>query len=995
MPNWIAHPLAERVSGQPSPQPSSGAKHGTLVWCPWEGQWLYMAGDNGGKTGTQNQDGRDVLQPYDGDNNYRNEVWSLNPDTMLWTVRQPYCLGYPSVRPHRPDWCAFVPDTTRQRMHFWPGQSFLTIGSLKPGQTDHYCSLNEFAPWLDRSDYPKPRQPHLTFNPFTDEWEDPQIPLETYVDSGGTTRYITGNLTADGAVYDPVNDEMIRVCFRDGNSGPLVAQHLSMATKTFRYVLIKTPQYPSNITNSSVGRTWYFLDSVTRKIWFVDGAGWEVNPDDRGKHCYLCSYHVDTGVFAREGMIPGVDDLNIWMSTTGISECITFHGDPELRRAWWVINGWDVSLRAYGMLPGETEEEVYQTIGRYDWTDVYKVLELNLDTLVWSDITPTGVTYPSGGPTSPAAYFSDPRRLAITSGAHGRTIGYDPVRKQLLTCAGFASRDMFSLQVGEAAPPPPPEPDPELVRAAKFFQYIKMGADTLELNISLWKPRGVVDPPVAVDCVLGDPVRGLEEPWGPCVDGERARTVHFSRAIVTEAANGGAACGPTQYTEVETEACTPPDTGEMPSVSGTILTPIINMDALNDTREEYITLAWNGAAFDYANKIFYHACPGGHGDWGPNEAFACDVENNISWRIHGKTPDANRIVTPFRPIAEYPAEFPRQPSAISFNGQEATVTLASHGRIANYSYVRLDGTDQDGYYRVTATTSGSYTAEFYTALTSAPAPLLVDGLPVLTERVVRVSAVYPDGKPASRHTYPGEIWLPTQQRVMLITGSTYVPSGSADRYCGWLDPTTGAWEHKATWPYAASGCAAVYDASRDVVFHGAGTHTVYTYNPATDTNVVYPRGNDQWKGQSSTPYTSFQTDGTYLYAIKQGGYDSSLPVGDPNKSNLIRRLINPSISTAFERVYLTGDITGLATKSPGFEYDPDMNALVIWAFEQPYKVSIVHLDNLSVEQRTIPSPPGISHTINGVWGRFRRVSTGLYALRTSPFYPVEFITLSV
>jgi hypothetical protein len=686
--------------------------------------------------------------------------------------------------------------------------------------------------------------------------------------------------------------------------------------------------------------------------------------------------------------------MDAW-TTIGLGVSISFMGDPELRRAWWVINAYDLSLRGYGLLPGEDEADINQNFERYDWTDVYKVIELNLDTLVWTDITPTGVTYPEGGPRDPKTYFNDPRRLAITSGAHGRTVGYDPLNKRLLTCAGFASRDMFSLQVGEAPPPPPPDPDPEMVRAAKFFQYVNVGADMLELNISLWKPRGVVDPPVAVDCVLGDPVRGLEEPWGPCVAGVRSRTVHFTRAIITEPANDGAACGPTQYTEVETEACTPPDTGDMPSVSGTILTPIINMDALNDTREEYITLAWNGAAFDYANKIFYHACPGGHGDWGPNEAFACDIENNISWRIHGMTPEANRIVTPFRPIAEYPAEFPRQPTAISFNGQVAEVTLASHGRIANYSYVRLDGTDQDGYYRVTATTSGTYTAEFYAALTSSPAPLIVGGLPVLTERVVRVSAVYPDGKPASRHTYPGEIWLPTQQRVMLITGSTYVPSGSADRYCGWLDPTTGAWEHKATWPYAASGCSAVYDASRDLVFHGAGTHTVYTYNPATDTNVVYPRANDQWKGQSSTPYTSFQTDGTYLYAIKQGGFDSSLPVGDPNKSNLIRRLINPSISTAFERVYLTGDITGLATKTPGFEYDPDLNALVIWAFEQPDKVSIVHLDNLSVEQRTIPTPPGLTHTINGVWGRFRRVSTGLYVLRTSPFYPVEFITLSV
>jgi hypothetical protein len=423
--NWIAHPLPQTPPGEPLRSPIGGAKHGTLEWCPWRSEFFYVAGDNGGKTGNP-------LQPHDNNNNFRNEVWALTSPTMEWQLRQPYCTGKPGNRPHRPDWAAFVPDESRRLMWFWPGMS-----DAPPGTGGTYCDASEFAPWLPRSDYaprgvPALRQPILAYDPEKNDWIDPHIPLE---------KYVRGSIKSWGAVYDPQKDELVRITWANGNSPPLVAMHLSLKSKTWSYQLIdKANGYPASLAWSSVGSSRYFFDPKSRKVWMIDALGREGDKAERGRKSWLCSYHVDERRFRREAEITQTAGMHEWAAGK-LQISVTLCGDPRLRKGWWVVNAWDQSRVAYGA--GADADH-----SKYDWTDVWKVLEVNLDTLACTDITPKKVSYPSGGPTRPKPYFGDERRLALTSGAHGRTVGYDSDHRQLVVCAGFASLDLFTLKVG-------------------------------------------------------------------------------------------------------------------------------------------------------------------------------------------------------------------------------------------------------------------------------------------------------------------------------------------------------------------------------------------------------------------------------------------------------------------------------------------------------------------------------------------------------------------
>src|SRR5262245_49676386 len=89
-----------------------GAKHGNLEWCPPRRTFLYFGGDAGGVTGGL---------PADGNNNFRNEVWSFDATTGTWGLDLPYCTTSGGARPCRPDWEGIAWDSKRQRFWLWPG----------------------------------------------------------------------------------------------------------------------------------------------------------------------------------------------------------------------------------------------------------------------------------------------------------------------------------------------------------------------------------------------------------------------------------------------------------------------------------------------------------------------------------------------------------------------------------------------------------------------------------------------------------------------------------------------------------------------------------------------------------------------------------------------------------------------------------------------------------------------------------------------------------
>lgn len=489
---WTAHPNPGTSGGAILSPITEGAKHGSLEWCPPKHRLMYFGGDASGKTGNP-------LAPADNNNNYRNEVWSLDVSTKpTWDLEQAYCTGQPGHRPHRPDWCGWPWDSKRKVFWYWPGENL-----PKPGTGGNYCNVNEFEPWLPLDPAWLPvlgthRCPLLTYDPATKLYAATGAPLEKYL--GSSAR-------GWGAIYDEVDDQLVRVHYTNGSAGPLVAQHFNCAMPAgqdpWSYQHLKTPEYPLDMTDANIGRQRVFFDTVTRKLLGIDPTA-----KHDGK-AYLYSYQVGTRKLKRECVIP-VPDMMAASAPFGMDTQITLVGDSILRKAWWVVIANNLAAEAYGKkivggsFDGQWDDRTYNA------RDVLKVMECNLDTYAWTDITPTETVYQAGSPRNPQPYYNDARRLALTGGgAHGITVGYDPDHRLLVVMAGYASKDTYTLQMG-------------------------------------------VGVPVPVDCVLSE-----WSAWSVLNPTTEQRT----RTVVTPPSNGGAPCGPLS----ETRPITPPEEPDMAS----------------------------------------------------------------------------------------------------------------------------------------------------------------------------------------------------------------------------------------------------------------------------------------------------------------------------------------------------------------------------------------------------------------------------------------------
>ena len=350
-----------------------------------------------------------------------------------------------------------------------------------------------------------------------------------------------------------------------------------------------------------------------------------------------------------------------------------------------------------------------------------------------------------------------------------------------------------------------------------------------------------------------------------------------------------------------------------------------------------IVSAWNGAAFDYATSTMHICCAGGHGDSWNNQCYAIQIPDG-SWR---RTADQ----TSWPPDAHIPGGYEPVNRA---NG------LPTAG----------NGYDESGTYPVS--------------------PMINKGI------------VYKDGKPCSRHIYGGSIWLPVQQRVMLMSGSLW-PTGGYDWYCGWFDPSTGTWERKNNVPQGYGGICSAYDSLRNQVLYCInGTQSVYRYDPATDTHTkIGPAGGDPLSGGVGGPYLQVCCDGTcdYLYATVLGGWPQTLPV--PYQNAMVRMPLGKTGLQSWQPVNVYGDTTGMFGKSPGFEYDQDRNAFVFWSVGDPANVSILGLADFHISRVAVNgSVPATADTATGVWGRFRRYGANSYCLLTSANAPVNLIKLA-
>lgn len=178
------------------------------------------------------------------------------------------------------------------------------------------------------------------------------------------------------------------------------------------------------------------------------------------------------------------------------------------------------------------------------------------------------------------------------------------------------------------------------------------------------------------------------------------------------------------------------------------------------------------------------------------------------------------------------------------------------------------------------------------------------------------SGIYPDGRPASRHTYDGLVYLPNVDRFFAVGGSIY--------QAGWTTPETWLFDFVAnTWSQASDalsssyGNIAAYDsASGHVWLECAGSHGfLQEFDPINNSWISH--GN-----QFDDPIS-----------------DSTTGAIDPNARMLVSvgagSLHTWNLSSATDIRYNTPSMTGdpgtvVSGNSPGFVWYPPGNIFVAW-----------------------------------------------------------------
>jgi hypothetical protein len=111
------------------------------------------------------------------------------------------------------------------------------------------------------------------------------------------------------------------------------------------------------------------------------------------------------------------------------------------------------------------------------------------------------------------------------------------------------------------------------------------------------------------------------------------------------------------------------------------------------------------------------------------------------------------------------------------------------------------------------------------------------------------------------------------------------------------------------------------------------------------------------------------------------------------ENSIARIKLGETTPQKWQAVPVSGETAALWARNPGFEYDPERNAFVLWAFEDPAALTVLPLDTFVAYRVPQTVTPFIAHTIKGVWGRFRRYGPNQYGLLTSAAHPLYMLSL--
>lgn len=197
---------------------------------------------------------------------------------------------------------------------------------------------------------------------------------------------------------------------------------------------------------------------------------------------------------------------------------------------------------------------------------------------------------------------------------------------------------------------------------------------------------------------------------------------------------------------------------------------------------------------------------------------------------------------------------------------------------------------------------------FAIPLTGGPARRLTDPsvYPLTTAGTTDVLA---DGRPASRHTYDNQIYLPDQDAVFLVGGSLW-KSGTWGRTSWFFHRQTNQWERRADCPHSG-----VFQLDWDpvlklVVARSGNGGTIVTYNPVTN-GWTWRKGG---LGGTASERTGV------LVPEDRKFYYVGWTYGTPSENNLLRTV---DLNTWSHSVQTTTGATAMcAVRGPGLCYVP-------------------------------------------------------------------------